>query len=331
MEGRQEQPLITEPTLSSEQRDQIRQDMLLELGLIIQTYEPFYTKDEQPKLAPRSLTKERYARFEAWVGKCAETGQCAPELDQNAWTEDTQRIVIGYRALAALKQPGTLPSDLQAYCETRKLMPGEFRMLRSEVPTWERLPSEDDLKKLFRLDSIENTYSAGRTVKRFTFTERELSNAGMRGDQQVDQNTVQDLLERFKRETKNERLPPARILDVKEILEAKKRENRNHPDDLSLWEVFTFLDAQKLRPATLQELLAYAKSHWHTEGQEGPAVDPNAFIKTDVPHIHALGSVFGKKGYVASLRYINQARDLDVTFLHNRWSVGDLFLVFRQE
>ncbi len=322
METLQKEGIATEKPFSPKRRDQIRRTILGELEAIIKKYEAFYasgkaSSDESP------LTKERYARFEAWMGRCAQTQRGPIDVDQNEWQKDAERVLLGYRTLQALHRDGRVPPDLKAYCEECRRMSPDIEILREELPAWTRLPSTEVLKETYHLDFISTDYKEGIELQSFGLRWQDLTRAGIPEDLQ---RTLLD--KKLHDAVQTEALPFARLLGMEEVLEESKARGLNLEEQVSTGDLFKLFHLMKLRPATFSELLAYAGHHW----------DPFSLPKNKrAPYIHALGSTFLsiRQNKVCTLApYLSTSGTLRELGAHNwseNWGINEFFLVFHQE
>ncbi len=311
METFEKEALAQEDTFSPEQRERIRREILVFMDEVIKKYEPFYESARHSiPTGDTHLTKERYAHFEAWVGDCFQRRSCSSAVHVEVWSEEVQRVVTGYHALVALQKPGVLPPDLVEYCEIVGMR---------RISTWTNLPSQKALKAICKLDMIDEEYRQGRSLEEFSLKKDHLSFSGILDP------ALHQLLLGTKDRSRTDTQPLGRIIHVIDMIRKKQEAKPAYPDFLPTTELLFALLEQKLRPASLPELLAYAQQQWHPEAHEP---------KTDIPHIFALGSVFKKtEGPLGTpcLRYFHNQRELTSTNWRNPWSGGSSFLVFPQE
>ncbi len=339
-----------------EAKEKMRREMLKNLTGIIADYEVFYLEAEEAEaLKDSPLTKARYAKFEKWIKNVYEKGVLPdPAMDETQLMNEIDFAVRLYEALHHLALGQSLSSDIQRSYEERLLSPEEFLLDEADLPTWNELPSVDELSDSFNLDSIRREdYYEGRKLKdpddaSFITNERLQDRNGF-------EPTDQDLLnvhyaenEPAKRaaflksvdvEYTVEALSPARIFDISDILMRKNKgaeaQGMAHPDYLTTQELFDAFDEAGVRPATLRELLAYAKKYRKPEDEWWNAsfTEEEKIQRADASSIYAVGSVFSHSvlRQVPCLAREEGKQELLTRDLDTQWGWGNYFLVFRKE
>jgi len=251
----------SEPPLPPEKKDSIRRRILADMCKIIESYEALYTpSDEVRALQGTSLTKSRYAKFEAWLETLSQTGSLPPNashLDQSLLAEHASHVVALYQALHTLAIDRPLPSDIRKRYEARPLAPDEFLLAPEDIPAFTELPSEAEIKTNFAFDWIwASEYKEGRKLndpndaalttketlkdrKGFVPADQDLLNVkyGI-DDQGVDHpEKRQAFLKSVDLDRLPETLPPAKIFEIGDVIAKKKAEaearGETH-EDLSL-------------------------------------------------------------------------------------------------
>ncbi len=316
MEISQEKVRTIENFYTAEQRRDIRQMILYELEVRIRTYEAFYNpKPDSAVSKKRTLTKERYAHFEAWLGECTRLQQNPADIDQGQWQQDLHEIMEGYAALQRLTQGGPLDTKLLAYCQMHQISPGELFLSDAEVPDWTVLPSPSSLRTTFNLSYVGHDYQEGRPLQDFALTEMDLSKLGRRLNSSL---LRESILQSMSKEQRAEIAPIGRFIFVKDLIAEC---GPDHPDRIETDEALELIHKQALRPATLQELLAYAAKYWRSN-------------KHHTHHIYALGSVISSSHemFVPELRHTRDngvdACELKSAAYDTLWDEHDCFLVF---
>ncbi len=292
--------------LSDLKKQEIREHIHSELRRIIQTYEPWYIPvAENPASETTTLTRERYARFEAWLKQLA-TRQAAPaNLDQQTFAQDVQRATKGYEALQALEQGSALSKEaLQLY----EWGPEWFQIKQDPILSWTRLPATEVLEQECGLASVAIAFYERRKFKAPS-DKHLVSQVELRLRTGLDP-TNQDLLnigyalghpakrlaflESVDPDRISEHLPPAKLFSVKEVIQRKKKLDPTHPNHLTSREVLEAFDEAGVRPANLRELLAYAKQFQ----RETPSDAPRS--------VYAPGSVSSneERAYIRSIPFL---------------------------
>ncbi len=346
-----------EPPLSPEARVKLKARILESMGRIIERYEAFYLSvDEMHTFVGSPLTNARYARFETWLGMLSEKKiliSSALSLDQVHFAQDVSRVVLLYQALQDLSMGRSVATDIRNEYEERPLSADEFLLREEDLPLWNEFPSEEEVKTAFNFDSIwSDEYWQGRKLKDandaayttketlkdrkgFEPTDQDLLNVGYAVD---DSDRRHAFLRAVEEVYVKERLQPAKIFEIGDIIDQKKKEaearGKTVEDYLTTKELLEAFDEASVRPATLKELLAYAKTRWK------PINDPNQSLTEEemdqhanAPYICALGSVFSNtlgQRRVPYLRLDRDGRRLSIDHFSDNWYMSRRFLVFRK-
>ncbi len=326
MEAALERFKSVEETYTLQQRQDLRRMILYELESRIREYEKLYEPAIDPLPATSNrLTKERYARFETWIGECGHIGRCPPGIDEVQWRADVKNIVVGYRALQRLVQGGILDAELLEYCTLQLPKPQELFILREQMPNWTVLPSELVLKTTYHLDSISEEfrqeYGKGKTLQDFALKEEDfLDRVSI-----IPEIPRQRLLHSIEEGQRREVLPPAKIVFIADLIQSWKQLHPNHEGGIMTNVVLELLDRQGLRPATLAELLTYARYHWKSN-------------KHAYRTVCALGSVVRTENggkFAPQLKHVRDQLEetckLTGDIYNFMWDDHDCFLVFNQE
>jgi hypothetical protein len=180
-------------------------------------------------------------------------------------------------------------------------------IILKDVPNFTQIPSGEILKDKevgFKFTDIRGKgYQEGKEIQALELTDKDLQDIGF--SDQVKRDEILRAMAEGK-EQKGEMI--ARIFDIQAVIEQKRKEDPNHPDELTMKELYEAIDAAGYRPATFLEMLAFAKRHWSPEKGTLDATTTSEeslqhFQGVDRQHIHALGCVFhgteGQNGGVA--------------------------------
>ncbi len=252
------------------------------------------------------LGKEAAEEYEQMVG------EEVPEGTEN----EREHVEISYDERAAIKEA---PRQKQSF-------PLE------NVPKWKKLPREEDLKEVFELDYLgEDGEFAERPMTDFVMKKADLMKIGLSEARAL------AILSAMK-EAGSEKESPMRAsaFDLDIMLQQKKMEDPSHPNELSMKEIYEEIDDAGYRPATLPELLAYARDYWTSEQGSEELTDDERFSPSNIHSVYALGSVFKAsdkiRSYPAMRSY--QASDRCLEFSHisqGGWiPEGERILVIRK-
>ncbi len=308
-----------EDTYSSRERQDLRRIILSHMEAKIRAYEALYEPANTPAIPESPLTKERYTRFETWLGTLGQGRTYPAEMGQDQLKRDIQQITTGYQALQQLHQAGPLRPEIRIYCEAQLLRKGEFLLSREFIPKWIWLPSQELLKKAYRLDHVAEEYREGRPLEDFTLKNWETMLVGMSGSKELIE-LRERLLNNIAEGMRLTAPSPAKVLSVEEIIRQIRLQDPDQGERLPTLDIWQFLDQHNLRPATLQELLVYARDHWDADKQE--------------LQIYAFGSAFsneGTKSCFPRLTQFDQECELSFENMVRLWSSEDCLLVFRQD
>ncbi len=326
-----DQPTFT--PLSPDQKERIRRRALSEMQRIIERLEPLYLDEEQLSATQaRSLDTTRYHLFEDGLnGMGKQTTHLQANTDQMKLMEDVALVIKLYRMLADLKQDRSIPEDLRKEYD---LAPNEFRFVRPDIPYWSELPSEESLKRTYRLDRIfENDYSEGRTLEDFDLKGLDLLDVHYAEHDLAKREALLYLVDRYRF---SETVPPAQIFDIRSIIADKRKQDPSHPEELTTKELLEAFDEAGVRPATLHELLAYSKKYWTPEDRD-PSADAEVDQYAHAWSIYALGSAYSSgmsrdgDRVAPCLEWHENKRGLDGAEFNSTWKRTDRFLVFRKD
>ena len=206
----------------------------------------------------------------------------------------------------------------------------------SNIPTFTKLPSQKILKDKtngYRFDRTwEQEYREGRASTDFILTQEDLVKIGI-----TDKKRQTSILEAMEKARKSkESIRTAKVFDINETIKEKKKENPSHPDFLTTKELLEAIDDAGYRPASLAELLAYAKSYWEPNPKNRTKLSDEQKVlqHADAPFVYAFGAAFtGSDGSrdVPYLDWLGGDRYLDASVLESDWYGHRRFLVLRKE
>lgn len=339
---------------SFEAQDKIRRRILKDLQRVIEDLEPLYLlHDAIRHLQGTPLTKDRLQNTGTWLERLSRKEIALPSgTDEQDVLHKAHLIQELSLALATLKQNKPLPLDIRKRYETPELTPDEFLLLPEDIPTWNELPSEAEIKTNFVFDWIWDEYREGRKLKdpadaaltaKETLKDRkgfEASDQDLLNVKYAEHNPAQraEFLHDVDTDHLPETLPPAKIFDIGSVIEQKKKEaearGETHEDYLTTQELLEAFDEAGVRPATLKELLAYSKKYWKPkEDPNHPLTEEEIAQRANAPYIYAFGSVFSYSvglRYVPCLRWVGGERQLYAVDFDNYWDSDNRFLVFRK-
>lgn len=353
-------PLTPEAILSDEAIDKMRREILKDLTGIISSYEELYLEPEELQAAKATpLTNVRYAGFEAWIKTVYEKGTLPHlEINETQLMNEIDFAVRLYEALQQLALGHPLHEEIQRSYDKSLLSPNEFILDPEDLPDWDKLPSEEVLKKMFLFDRLEEenqTYREERKLKDpadapfitqetlkerkgFEITDQDLLNVGYAVD---DPERRRAFLRSVAVHDVSKKLPPAHIFSIREII-AEKPEDE---ESLTTKELLEAFDEAGVRPATLKELLAYKRRYWKPKKDpKNPLSDEEILQRANWAFITALGSLFSEYSEEAG-RYLRLAPclnawdeggteriiELGSDGFHQNWGGDEFFLVFRKE
>ncbi|MFA4954738.1 MAG: hypothetical protein WC641_05490 [Patescibacteria group bacterium] len=161
-----------------------------------------------------------------------------------------------------------------------------------DVPTFTVLPSHDILKDKqagYGFDYVLNEYREGRPLSDFALTDKDLRDIGF-DDLQKREELLQAIAQ-AKEHKESDRM--ATVFDIGDVIAKKQRENPSHPDRLTKKEVIEAIDAAGCRPATLEELLAFAKQFWRPDADPATLTDEEKLLqRVNARFIYALAYRF---------------------------------------
>lgn len=242
----------------------------------------------------------------------------------------------------------------------------EFLLDPKDMPLWDALPSEREIKKECKLHTISSGVSLeGRRFKdpdddAFVSREQLLLHKGFTLTDQdllciehaVDKPQMRaSLLESVDPERVPEILPPARLFNLRNYIEQKKKEAGGngdivYKDRITTAELFAIFREIGVRPGNLKELLAYAKARWKPEiTSNGSPSEEERAQHADAQNIFAIGSLCsngngGRKMLFLQYHNLNDLWNADGKCLQAgggdgglsyHWKMHDYFLVFRDE
>jgi hypothetical protein len=329
---------------SPEAQDKVRRRILKDLQRVVEDLEPLYlVHDAIRHLQGTPLTKDRLQNAGSWLERLSRKEIALPSgTDEQDVLQRARLVQELSLALSALKQSKPLPLDVRKRYETPtpELAPDEVLLTPEDIPTWNELPSEADIKTTFKFDLIwVDNYKEGRQLKDFEVTDQDLLNVGYAVD---DPEKRQNFLQSIELAHSSETLPPAKIFDISDIIREKEAEaaqfDGTDPDFLTTQELLEAFDEAGVRPATLKELLAYSKKYWKPkEDPNNPLTPEEVTQRANAPYIYAVGSVFSRSGgrrRVPYLSWRDGVRQLDARGFDDfgtLWDSGSRFLVFRKE
>jgi hypothetical protein len=139
-------------------------------------------------------------------------------------------------------------------CTEKELEEKEHVTLK-DIPTFKKLPSEDEIKKDFKFDCMHGEYRKDRPTSDFALKEADFDAIKL-----TDKKQRQEIIDAIaKGKEQNESEPVAKVFDIADFIAKKKQENPKHPNALTSKEVFEAIDEAGYRPATLEELMAFGK------------------------------------------------------------------------
>ncbi len=328
----------------------MRREILKDLTGMIELYETFYLAPKEVEAIKGSpLTKARYAKFEEWLKTVYEKGVLPdPAIEEMQLLNDTDFAVRLYEALRQIALDQPLHPDIQRSYEPPILAPDEFFLKRKDIPDWDELPSKEKIEADFLLDSIlDIEYRQGRKLRdpadHLLTTEETFKNR--KGFEPIDLDLchvfygMDDPAKRkafltVDRSLLSKRLLPGRIFDIKKIIKQKRAQDPSRSAELTTRELLEAFDRADVRPATLEELLAYSRVHWVPKlDPDNPLTDLQFLQNADVARICALGSIFSdsfKRRCIPCLIWTSGKRELDSAPFDQTWDDIDHFLVFRK-
>ncbi len=346
-------PPSLEPTRSPEAKDQIKREILKDLTGIVKLYEAFYLEPKEVEAAKGSLlTKARYKKFEEWLGVVFEKKMLPDStIDESDLKNNAYFAVQLYEALQHLALGQSLHPEIKRSYDLLTLASDEFLLHREDIPSWNELPSEEEIKRDFWFGWIWKTeYRQGRKLKDpadISHTTKETLK-DRKGFEPTDQDLCDILYAKNNPERRNaflrnidradsfETLPPAKIFDITQVITKKREQDPDHPMDLTTQELLEAFDEANVRPGSLSELLAYSRKYWRPEvGIIHSSEDKERLQGSYHPYIYAFGSIFSdsmdtNRRNIAFLRWDENVRQLDGCSLNHVWDSADHFLVFRK-
>ena len=309
-------------------------------------YEPLYsTQDEVPsgeappnenpfksRPSPSGL-ESRYQAFMTFVRRVLDEGElpARSNFKEADILRDLTTVTDRVGWIVRLKKDGTIPSEAPKLRERLELEPGEFFL--EHVPEWMELPSQTTLtdkgEEGFKFDSgWWDEYRETRPLRDFDLMEADLMSIGM-----DDPHERQALLASFEQ---RDSLKPAKIFDIGDVIREKKEQDPSHEDFLSTKELLEAIDAAGYRPATILELMAYARDRWKPEPEETrgqPLTKEESEERCNAPYIYAFASPFADSGdirRVPCLDWSGSERLLGAGDFADGWDSGHRFLVLRK-
>ncbi len=271
-----EQQTSKESILAPIQQKRIREKVLRSLSHIVYKYQAFYGNSEKLDASQSIyITKDQYDAFENWL-KHLRDGTVSPssEIDLQVLVTDAvkanelRQILFDLRIGRSIPWQMSVPYGSRA-CEL------------SLIPRWTHLPSNEELKEKLGIMLVGNEYIEGKSLDSFLLTDKALVDIGYHKDDPIKR---QHLLAALSEQGVDlaRKATSGGILPVADLLEHQLKQP-NTAEQLTTKEILEILDQMRLRPATLQELCAYAQEYWR------PLTDKTLHGE---PHIRALGSTF---------------------------------------
>jgi hypothetical protein len=265
------------------------------------------------------------------------------KLKEEEIVKDLETVVKRRAWLTELKQTGRVPKDATRPQEQKELQPGEFILkgveeTRALFPLDKRglqtLPSPDTWKKKtndpgYMFDVVwEDGYHNTRPLSDFALTRDHLKAIEISDFEEQTRHIHESILANFATE------PIAKVFDIGELIQ-KKQHDLSDPNIkwLTTKEVFEAIDAAGYRPASLIELLAYAKANWKPLEQSNLLTEKEKEELVDVPSIVAFGSPFTKaddRHTVPCLERGGTWKNLTAYDLLDDWYTEHRFLVIRK-
>ncbi len=325
--------------MAAKQQVVFRESVLTDLLRIVTRYEPYYLSEEERaafRSVRKGITRERYAKFEAWQGQVFVNRACSSQIDPETLVVDIQRALTGYTILYDWRQE--VSADEATIGTYKGWKPGRFQFMPDDLPAWDALPSVEQLKREYLFSAISTAvYTTGRKFKDpkddsfltketlkhrqgFGPTDQDLLDQGYAVDDPVKR---QAFLASVDVDLSPEALPLAYFLNFRN---PSLNKNGVFPGHLTTNELLCFFDTSNVRPATFPELLAYAKKYWHTQAR---------FSAESKKQVVAFGSIFsgpGGKRYVPYIKEESKGRKLDFLPLQSLWMPSmKEFLVFQKD
>ena len=245
----------------------------------------------------KSITKEDLAVIVEAGNKLAKIGAIIKQLRETKGNLTMVRALHGgdLRELGLSREPIELKS-------------GEF-FLEGVDEIGDTMPSEEDLKnptKGYAFDSVTHIFE-NKSLSEFTLKKDQLNEIGITDTKRQD-----SILEALEQADSNQ---PVFLFDPNELINEKKKQDSKPPDHITTKEILETMDDRGYRPATIKELLAYAKHQWNG---------------TD--SIDALGSSAERNGSscIATLYGVSEGRKLDVDWFVFGWRFHGRILFIRK-
>ncbi|MFH1078492.1 MAG: hypothetical protein V1745_04420 [Patescibacteria group bacterium] len=205
----------------------------------------------------------------------------------------------------------------------------------NDVPTFTEIPSDKVFKnkvKGFGFDwTWEKQYRENRPLTDFALNEEDLDQIGVGSARRV---SVLKAMEAGRTEKEQ---PRAKIFDIGDLIRRKRQEDPSQPEYLTTKEVLEAIDDAGYRPATIEELLAYARDFWkpEPENSERPLSNEEKMLQhVNAEVIHAFGSLFSDSAGerdVPCLSWGGSARGLGADDFVRVYGDTNHFLVIHKE
>jgi hypothetical protein len=175
-------------------------------------------------------------------------------------------------------------------CTEAELVEKEHITLK-DIPSFENFPNEAEIKKNFKLDEISHAYKymESKPTTDFELVVHDFPTFTLAEEKK--RQTILEAIAKSKEQKESELV--AKVFQVYDIIVKKKQVDSKHPDSLTSMELLEAIDEAGYRPATLEELLAFAKQSWK------PDVDPKTLTDEEkhLQHVNeriilAFGSIF---------------------------------------
>ncbi len=303
----------------------------------LEELEPFYLDGPQLiDIQHKPLDKARYALFERWL-ETHITPDFARAVShhQGELANAVSEVVGLYQALADLKHGRPIPEDIRKK-HKYDLAPDEFLFERGDTPHLTELPSEQEFKRRFKLDWIAAIdYSEGKSIRAFDPNDRDLIDFGYAEQDPAKREAFLHLVDR---ENFSENPPPGRIFDISEVIEQILNLDPYHGEGLTTKELLDAFDEANVRPATLEELLAYSEKYWCPENDPNrPRIPEEAEPVHSASVVYAFGSIYSytvagtDDRSLSCLVWRDNQRRLDGSDPRGTWGIHEKFLVFRKD